>query len=93
MARLTAVSESQNSRACAENSRCSDGDDRPKGFPRFFIYYLGEIEMAKSKTEIIKIEQTCSGYQLTIDGWFIDTYGSIEKLLTYLGDRVRSDFP
>ena len=45
-----------------------------------------------SKTETIKIEQTCSGYQLTIDGWFIDTYRSIEKLITYLSSRVRSDF-
>ncbi len=45
-----------------------------------------------SKTEIIKIEQTCSGYQLTIDEWFIDTYGSIEELIAYLSGRVRSDF-
>ncbi len=45
-----------------------------------------------SKKEIIKIEQTCSGYELTIDEWFIDTYRSIEKLIAYLSDRVRSDF-
>ena len=44
------------------------------------------------RKEIIEIEQTNSGYNLTIDDWFIDSFRTIEKLLEYLDCRIRTDF-
>ena len=44
------------------------------------------------KTRMIKIEQISVGYQLTIDDWFINSFKTVEKLLDYLNDRIRSDF-
>ena len=44
------------------------------------------------KTKIIKIELVCTGYHLTIDDYFIDSFKSLNKLLEYLASRIRSDF-
>ncbi len=40
----------------------------------------------------ICIEQTCCGYELTINDMFIKTYKSIEEMNEYLSSRIRSDF-